>query len=385
MKRIFTLFALSLFISVGVLGQQTKTANLVTNEVIGGSTSVWDQPLASKLTFADANYVSTVPFPSSGHFNTTGEYSDYIALANFGFTIPNNATIQAITVFITRKSRVEAGAAISDAHVFLLSAGSTIGNDEANTSGIWPTTNGNTFYDGGLGGDPLWGHAWTPAEINDPSFGVTFSVQVLNGLGGVTDYFADIDRVRIQVEFLVPTPIILTNFDVKNNNNKVDITFATESEYKVKTLFIERSSDGKNYTDLFAIEPKGNINTRQNYHLTDAAPLLGTNYYRLKEIDIDGKWHYYETRVIKMSNVSAKFQAYQNNDKVVVNFNNQPGNYTLSLIDMNGSIVTTQNFRVDKQAVQLTVNPPVKRTGIYLVNLKGEDNFNETLKLFIQR
>jgi len=92
-----------------------------------------------------------------------------------------------------------------------------------------------------------------------------------------------------------------------------------------------------------------------------------------------------EPRVIKMSNVSAKSQAYQNNGKVIVNFNNQPGNYTLSLIDMNGSIVTTQNFRVDKQAVQVTMNPPVKRTGIYLVNLKGGDNFNESLKLFIQR
>jgi hypothetical protein len=168
-------------------------------------------------------------------------------------------------------------------------------------------------------------------------------------------------------------------------DNKVSISFTTESETKVKTIFIERSADGKNYTDLFAIQPKGGDNIRTTYNLTDAAPLLGTNYYRLKEIDVDGKWHYYETRVIKTTNVSNKFQAYQNNGKVIVNFNNMPGNYTLSLIDMNGSIITAQNFRVDKQAVQLSLDPPVKRTGIYLVNLKGGDNFNESLKLFIQR
>ncbi len=247
----------------------------------------------------------------------------------------------------------------------------------------WPPVNSLATYDGDFGLDPLWSETWTPTEINDPSFG--FGLVVFKAGGILSTDFADINRIQITITYTQLFPIVLTNFDVKNVDSKVSISFTTESETKVKTLFIERSSDGKNYTDLFAIQPKGGENIKTTYNLTDAAPLLGTNYYRLKEIDIDGKWHYYETRVIKTTSVNAKFQAYQNNGNVIVNFNNLPGNYTLSLVDMNGSIVATQAFKVDKQAVQLTLNPPVKRTGIYIVNLKGGDNFSESLKLFIQK
>jgi len=380
MKRIFTLIALFSITSLGAFAQftffQTKSPRLLTSSTLGGQTVFWDAPDATKVVAVDPVYQSTVPtFPANL------QYSDFLFSNDFGFTIPNSATVELIEVKIVRKAR---GLGIRDNRVQLTKGGSLVGADYANTSVDWAASNQLATYDGDFGLDPLWSETWTPAEINDPSFGFGLVAMKLTGFVSGSD-FADVNRIQITVTYSMLFPIVLTNFDVKNVENKVAISFSTETETKVKTLFIERSADGKNYTDLFAIQPKGGDNIKTTYNLTDGAPLLGTNYYRLKEIDIDGKWHYYETRVIKTTNVSNKFQAYQNNGKVIVNFNNQPGNYTLSLIDMNGSIVTTQNFRVDRQAVQVTINPPVKRTGIYLVNLKGGDNFNESLKLFIQR
>lgn len=380
MKRIFTLIALFSIASLGSFAQiqlsQTKTPTLVTSSSLGGQTVFWDAPAASKVVNVNAVYQSTVPtFPG----NT--EYSDFLFSNDFGFTIPLTATIDLIEVKIVRKAR---GSNIRDNRLQLTKAGSLVGADYAATSTNWPATNQLVTYDGDFGLDPLWSETWTPAEINDPSFGFGLVVWKAGGLISGTD-FADVDRIQMTITYTTLFPIVLTNFEVKNVDNKVAISFTTDSETKVKTLFIERSGDGKNYTDLFAIQPKGGEQIKTTYKLTDAAPLLGTNYYRLKEIDIDGKWYFYETRVIKTTNVSNKFQAYQNNGNVIVNFNNTPGSYTLSLIDMNGQIVSQQIFRVDKQAVQLTMIPPVKRTGIYFVNLRGGENFSESLKLFIQR
>jgi hypothetical protein len=378
MKRIFTLIALFSITSLAAVAQfdffQQNVAGASGNIPLGGNSVAWDAPDAGKISSLNNVYVSTNPtFPGSGL------YSDFLSASDFGFNIPASAFNIAIEVRISRKAR---GLGIRDLRLQLISGGSLVGTDQANTSTDWGGSRINVNYDGN--GDPLWGTTVTPAEINDPSFGIAFAVAKQSGIPQPTD-FADVDMVRMTIFYTTLFPIVLTNFDVKNVDNKVSISFTTESETKVKTLFIERSSDGKNYTDLFAIQPKGGENIRTTYNLTDAAPLLGTNYYRLKEIDIDGKWHYYETRVVKTTNVSSKFQAYQNNGNVIVNFNNQPGNYTLSLVDMNGAIVATQKFKVEKQSVQLTMSPPVKRTGIYMVNLKGGDNFNETLKIFIQR
>jgi hypothetical protein len=378
MKRIFTLIALFSISSLGAFAQfdffQQKTASASGIIPIGGNAVAWDAPTPAKISSSNSVYVSTAPtFPANS------QYSDFLTASDFGFTIPTGATNIAIEVRITRKAR---GEDIRDNRLQLISGGGLVGVDQANTSNAWGPTNQNANYDGN--GDPLWGTTITPAEINDPSFGIALVVAKYTGFISLSD-FADVDMVRVTIFYTFIFPIVLTNFDVKNVDNKVSISFTTESETKVKTLFIERSSDGKNYTDLFAIQPKGGENIKTTYNLTDAAPLLGTNYYRLKEIDIDGKWHYYETRVIKTTSVNAKFQAYQNNGNVIVNFNNQPGNYTLSLVDMNGAIVATQAFKVNKQAVQLTLNPPVRRTGIYIVNLKGGDNFSESLKLFIQK
>lgn len=381
MKRIFTLIALFTFATSGAIAQftffQTKTPRLLTSSPLGDESVFWDNIDAAKVASANNVFQSTDP-----SFGNIGEYSDWLFSNDFGFTVPSSATIDLIEVKILRKAR--GGVGIRDNRLRLTSGGFLVGTDYAATSIDWPSGRALAVYDGNFGDDPLWGTTWTPAQINDPLFGFGLVVMKIGGIITGVD-FADIDRIEVTVTYTMLFPIVLTNFDVKNVDNKVAISFTTESETKVKTLFIERSSDGQNYTDLFAIQPKGGENIRTNYNLTDGAPLLGTNYYRLKEIDIDGKWHYYETRVIKMSSVSNKFQAYQNGSKVVVNFNNTPGNYTLSLIDMNGAIVATKSFPVDKQAVQMSLDPPFKRTGIYLVNIRGGENFNESLKLFIQR
>jgi hypothetical protein len=354
--------------------QVTKVGGLAQNSPLGGNNVAWDAPNAANIAASDLLYNSTFP-PAADQ-----EYSDFLQVRNFGFTIPLTATIDAIEVRIRRKAR---GTGIKDNRLMLMKAGVMVGADYAETSNAWGANNSTALYDGDGGIDPLWSESWTPADINAPDFGLQLAIWKDGGLS-VGD-FADVNLVQISISYTALFPIVLTNFDVKSVDNKVSISFTTESETKVKTLFIERSADGKNYTDLFAIAPKGAENIKTTYNLTDAAPLLGTNYYRLKEIDIDGKWHYYETRVVKTTSVNNKFQAYQNGSNVMVNFNNLPGAYTATLIDMNGAIVAKQSFKVDKQSVQISLSPTVARTGVYLVNLKGGDGFNQSLKVFIQR
>lgn len=381
MKRIFTLFVLFTMVSSVSYAQfifsQTRAPQTVTSEPIGGEAVVWDAPAASKVAALDGTFQSTIPaFPA---INTN---SNWLFSTNFGFTVPGFATIDSVVVIIVRRRRPGGGAGTRDNRLQLVSGGSLVGVDNAATALNWPTAFTARNYP--TSGSPTWGLPLTPAQVNDPSFGFGLVAMKLSGPVNAST-IADVEQIQIRVVYNSLFPIVLTNFNVKAVDDKVAISFTTESETKVKTLFIERSSDGRNYTDLFAIQPKGAENIKSTYNLTDAAPLLGTNYYRLKEIDIDGKWHYYETRQVKISSISNKFQAYQKGSNVVINFNNQPGAYTATIVDMNGAVVAKQAFRVDKQSVQVSMTPPISRTGVYMVNLKGGNGFSESLKLFIQR
>ena len=56
---------------------------------------------------------------------------------------------------------------------------------------------------------------------------------------------------------------------------------------------MERSSNGKDFIEVFQIKGHGTTNERNDYKLQDNHPLIGKNYYRLKSVDFDGYSEYF--------------------------------------------------------------------------------------------
>lgn len=95
-------------------------------------------------------------------------------LTGFGFSVPTNATINGIIVTITRE-QVKFGSPVgplTDNLLYLDYSNATSSTNKADTVTVWPTTNTAKTY--GSSSD-LWGGTWTPAKINDSTFGVAFS------------------------------------------------------------------------------------------------------------------------------------------------------------------------------------------------------------------
>src|SRR5690606_13231670 len=55
---------------------------------------------------------------------------------------------------------------------------------------------------------------------------------------------------------------------------------------------IEKSENGIDYRELKTIPGSGNSNLMVVYNFKDEDPHMGNNYYRLKQTDIDGTFHY---------------------------------------------------------------------------------------------
>ncbi|GAB3503084.1 hypothetical protein GCM10027341_31700 [Spirosoma knui] len=89
-------------------------------------------------------------------------------------------------------------------------------------------------------------------------------------------------------------PVSLLSFTAKPEGDRVQLAWTTTSERDADQFVVERSADLGEFTAVGKIAAKGTTDQRQDYGLTDMNPLPGVNYYRLKQIDLDGTTHVYK-------------------------------------------------------------------------------------------
>lgn len=86
-----------------------------------------------------------------------------------------------------------------------------------------------------------------------------------------------------------PFPVELLRFEGQNNGVANVLTWQTASEQNTEKFVVMRSWDNHIFEDIGEKAAIGNIAQGAIYSLTDAYPKVGSNFYRLKIIDIDGK------------------------------------------------------------------------------------------------
>ncbi len=87
-----------------------------------------------------------------------------------------------------------------------------------------------------------------------------------------------------------PLPVSLLDFSGKNIYNQyVLLSWTTSMEKNNDHFLLEHSPDGVHFTTLTTIKSKADSDTVRKYSIIDNSPFNGANYYRLKQVDIDGK------------------------------------------------------------------------------------------------
>jgi len=96
------------------------------------------------------------------------------------------------------------------------------------------------------------------------------------------DIGADEAAVNLPVQYSRP----LFGYPVQSG---IQLQWATAVELNALRYDIERSADGISYRKIGAVSAKGTVSAQNEYGFLDKSPLPGTNYYRLNQIDIDGR------------------------------------------------------------------------------------------------
>src|SRR6476661_966051 len=102
------------------------------------------------------------------------------------------------------------------------------------------------------------------------------------------------------VPFGNPLPVKFIGFTVTRDQKNVLVQWSTAEEINVNLFELERSTDGKTWSTIAYMAASGNNNKVQDYSYTDRNFTAALGYYRIREVDMDGKEMFTAIRTIRM-------------------------------------------------------------------------------------
>ncbi len=160
-----------------------------------------------------------------------------------------------------------------------------------------------------------------------------------------------------------PLPVELASFTSTVSGNNVSLKWSTTEEINNAGFDIERSVNGA-WTKVGNVTGNGTTNEMKNYEFTDRGVASGTYNYRLKQIDFNGSFEYYNLSSEVIVGVPDKFSIAQNypnpfNPSTKIDFQiPADGKVKLAIYDNSG-----------KEIAVLT--DEVKTAGYYSVNFNA--------------
>ncbi|QEC40694.1 T9SS type A sorting domain-containing protein [Pseudobacter ginsenosidimutans] len=167
-------------------------------------------------------------------------------------------------------------------------------------------------------------------------------------------------------------PVTLLSFTAQAGKSNVILKWATSSEQNNKGFEIERSADGNNWSRIDFVGSKavnGNSSNREDYAYADNAPLADKNYYRLKQIDLDGRYKY---SPVSMATFSPALNITVAPNPVVgeLRIEGLKGKNKISITNISGQVI--RSISVEKDQI-LLIDMSRFVPGVYFLSIQNEN------------
>ncbi len=226
----------------------------------------------------------------------------------------------------------------------------------------------------GNGADGTKGGILAPEEIFEIQFQVvvnapaqSYTVPPIINIARITAYSdagikSTDDATAILEPLGGPLPVTLKTFFANlSGNNVVKINWATAMEINCSRYDIERSMDGKIFNTAATVAGNGNTSSERNYSINDniAAVTSPVVYYRLQQVDMDGKKSYSKVVSVKLKKTTNDFTVSPNPFSSYININiewNKNENTNVKVFSMAGRELVSKNVQMYKGTNYVALN-----------------------------
>ena len=191
----------------------------------------------------------------------------------------------------------------------------------------------------------------------------------------------------------LPLPVTLTTFEAKRMGADALVTWETASEFNSKGFEVQVSTNGKEFRTLGSVASASpNSMKKTSYRYVDTeANKVGTRYYRLRQIDIDGKNAFFAPRTVLFTGnaLATAMVAYPNpivgSELRLVLQSVAAGKGTLRITDMTGRVIRQESVELTSGTSDLSVKALGDlKAGMYLVGVTLPTGETQNLKIVKQ-
>jgi trimeric autotransporter adhesin len=178
--------------------------------------------------------------------------------------------------------------------------------------------------------------------------------------------------VYTRFNFAVALPVTLTKFNAQPKGSEVLVTWTTANELNSSHYVVEKSVDGRSFTAIGTVNASGYIISSVNYQLIDPSPLQGLNYYRLKQVDVDGKYAYSATVTVNFVATDV-LNVYPNPvaNTIEIRLNSTSKDLVVQVTGLDGVLILQAKGDIKQINQQINQQLPRLKSGMYVLQLSN--------------
>lgn len=206
-----------------------------------------------------------------------------------------------------------------------------------------------------------------------------FQLETTDNLGAKTHGIVTVNSAASTL------PTTLAYFKGSATGSVARLTWATQQEENNDRFEVERSNDGKYFAVVGVVQSAGKSLTQQTYSFTDPQEVRGTQYYRLRLVNTNGRTIMYSPILpITSHHAKARLEYFPNpvKDNITVMVNDhQRGLLQIRLLGMDGKVVQQKQWMKKEESMTAVLDAARLLPGIYLMEVTVGDQLREIRKM----
>jgi len=182
-------------------------------------------------------------------------------------------------------------------------------------------------------------------------------------------------------------PVELVNLNATPGRSDVLLTWTTLSERASHRFLVERSADGRQFRPIGEVRAAGWSQRPIDYRYTDKDPLIGVNYYRLRQEDLDGSHEHSNTVAARFTRTATDLNPWPNpaDDRILLALpEGVEGPVAVEVYDAGGRLVRALRPEASSGG-QLEVPLEGLDAGAYLLRLSTRDGVPLGMGRFVKK
>ena len=173
-----------------------------------------------------------------------------------------------------------------------------------------------------------------------------------------------------------PVPLKLLSFSAIRRTGISYLNWVTENEYNVNYFDVQRSYNGNSFTSIGNVAAR-NSNFRETYYFEDHSALNGLAYYRIRSVDVDGKFSYSRIAVVSEYDLGAGSFSVINpvitGSITVLNKTGKSGTFEYNVFNNAGQLIVTGRTDMDINAGTVLPLPAAISSGTYILDIRNNE------------